>query len=168
MVVHDVLHRERHSDRSLNAAISDAVVGVVRDCTGRGPTKARTTICGDTVLVMLEDTLTQRRANLGSRGRGDKVLDPRSEYQEVMRAEASAVVAGLTGRAVIAMMSAHHIDPDLAAEIFLLDGPPEASDRGPAEEGAGTGHQSVNGRRRRFKSVERGDPVTETSGRLGY
>ncbi len=85
-----------------------------------------------------------------------------------MRAEASAVVAGLTGRAVIAMMSAHHIDPDLAAEIFLLDGPPEASDRGPAEEGAGTGHQSVNGRRRRFKSVERGDPVTETSGRLGY
>jgi hypothetical protein len=26
---------------------------------------------------------------------------------------------------VIAMMSANHLDPDLAAELFVLDGPPE-------------------------------------------
>ena len=34
-------------------------------------------------------------------------------------------MAELTGRKVVAFMSANHIDPDLAAEIFVLDGPPE-------------------------------------------
>ena len=31
----------------------------------------------------------------------------------------------LTGRTVVAMMSANHIDPDLAAEIYVLDAPPD-------------------------------------------
>lgn len=42
-----------------------------------------------------------------------------------MREEASAKVAEITGRNVIAMMSASHLDPDLAVELFVLDGPPE-------------------------------------------
>jgi hypothetical protein len=42
-----------------------------------------------------------------------------------MRDESSAKVAELTGRRVVAMMSSNHIDPDLAAEIYVLDGPPE-------------------------------------------
>ena len=33
-------------------------------------------------------------------------------------------VAELTGRGVVAMMSANHLAPDLAAEIYVLDGPP--------------------------------------------
>lgn len=41
------------------------------------------------------------------------------------RTRGSARVAELTGRNVIAMMSANHINPDLGAEIFVLDGPPE-------------------------------------------
>ena len=30
-----------------------------------------------------------------------------------------------TGRKVVAMMSTNHIDPDLAAELFVLDAPPD-------------------------------------------
>ena len=41
-----------------------------------------------------------------------------------MREECNTKVAELTGRRVIAMMSANHIEPDLGAEIFVLDGPP--------------------------------------------
>lgn len=41
-----------------------------------------------------------------------------------MREEGSAQVAALTGRNVLAMMSANHLDPDLGAEIFVLDGSP--------------------------------------------
>jgi hypothetical protein len=41
-----------------------------------------------------------------------------------MREEISDEVAKLTGRNVLAMMSANHVDPDLAAEIYVLDGPP--------------------------------------------
>jgi hypothetical protein len=42
-----------------------------------------------------------------------------------MREESSLMIAELTGRNVIAMMSANHLDPDLAAEIYVLDAPPD-------------------------------------------
>ena len=48
---------------------------MVRDYTGRGPTKARTTISGNTVLVMLEDTLLKGERALVSSGGEEKVLD---------------------------------------------------------------------------------------------
>ncbi len=105
-------------------AISNAFVGLLREYTGRGPTKARTTIRDNTVVVMLEQTLTKGEQVLVDKGRGENVLALRHEYQEAMREESSNQVAELTGRNVLAMMSANHLDPDLAAEIYVLDGPP--------------------------------------------
>jgi uncharacterized protein YbcI len=109
---------------SLYAEISNTIVRLLREYTGRGPTKARTTIRDNVVLVMLEQTLTKGEQSLANKGRTTKVLEIRHEFQEAMREESSAKVAELTGRHVIAMMSANHIDPDLAAEIYVLDGPP--------------------------------------------
>jgi len=86
---------------------------------------AGTTIRDNVVLVMLEQTLSKGEQVLVDKGRGDRVLALRREYQEAMREEGSARVAELTGRKVVAMMSANHINPDLGAEIFVLDGPPE-------------------------------------------
>jgi uncharacterized protein YbcI len=96
----------------------------MRDYTGRGPTKAWTSIRDHVVLVMLEQTLTKGERVLVEKGRTDQVLMLRREYQEAMRDESSDVVAALTGRNVLAMMSANHLEPDLAAEIYVLDGPP--------------------------------------------
>lgn len=97
---------------------------MLREYTGRGPTEARTTIPDDVVLVMLEQTLTTGEQVLVNKGQGDNVITLRREYQEAMREEASARIAEITGGNVIAMMSANHVNPDLAAEIFVLDGPP--------------------------------------------
>jgi uncharacterized protein YbcI len=116
---------ERPPGNSIYLAISNAVVGVLREYTGRGPTKARTTIRDNVVLVMLDQTLTKGEQVLVEKGRGDRVLALRREYQEAMRDEGSARIAELTGRKVVAMMSANHLSPDLGAEIFVLDGPPE-------------------------------------------
>jgi uncharacterized protein YbcI len=116
---------ERTADSSLHVAISNAVVGCMREYTGRGPTRARTTIHDNVVLVMLEQTLTKGERALVNRGRGTKVLAIRREFQEAMREESSQKVAELTGRGVIAFMSANNIDPDLASEIYVLDGRPE-------------------------------------------
>jgi uncharacterized protein YbcI len=109
---------------SLQLSLSNAIVGCVREYTGRGPTRARTTIRDNVVLVMLEQTLTKGEQSLVAKGREETVLALRHEYQEAMREESSAKVAELTGRNVIAMMSTNHIAPDLAAEIYVLDGPP--------------------------------------------
>jgi uncharacterized protein YbcI len=116
---------ERAPGGSVYLAISNAVVGVLREYTGRGPMKARTTIRDNVVLVMLEQALTKGEQVLVEKGRGDRVLALRREYQEAMREEGSARVAELTGRNVLAMMSANHLNPDLGAEIFVLEGPPD-------------------------------------------
>jgi uncharacterized protein YbcI len=116
---------ERPSGSSLHVAISNAIVGFLREYTGRGPTKARTSIRDNVVLVMLEQTLTKGEQVLVRKGRTEQVLALRHEYQKAMQEESSTKVAELTGRNVVAFMSANHVDPDLASEIYVLDGSPE-------------------------------------------
>ena len=120
----DQLEYETVSNGPLSLAISNAVVGLLREYTGRGPTKARTTIRENVVVVLLEQTLTKGEQSLVTKGREDKVLEIRHEFQNAMRQECSEKVAELTGREVSAFLSANHIDPDIGAEIFVLDGPP--------------------------------------------
>ncbi|MFZ0385864.1 MAG: Na-translocating system protein MpsC family protein [Solirubrobacteraceae bacterium] len=118
---------------ALCSAISTAIVRLMREYTGRGPMKARTTIRDNVVLVMLEQTLTKGEQVLVGKGRGENVLVLRHEFQEAMREESSDKVAELTGRGVTAMMSANHLAPDLAAEIYILDGPPAHREATPTD-----------------------------------
>jgi uncharacterized protein YbcI len=74
---------------SLYVAISNMMVGMLREYTGRGPTKAKTTIRENIVVIMLEQTLTKGEAVLVKKGRGDQVLKLRHEFQEAMREEAA-------------------------------------------------------------------------------
>jgi uncharacterized protein YbcI len=106
----------------LGADISNAVVHLMAEYTGRGPTKARTSIRENLVVVLLQDTLTKGELALVHNGRADKVIGLRGEFQAAMREDLVAALERLTGRTVTAFMSANHIDPDLAAEIFVLDG----------------------------------------------
>ena len=117
---------DRPPGSSVYVTISNAIVGLMREYTGRGPTKARTTLRDNLVVVLLEQTLTKGEQVLVDKGRRENVLALRREYQEAIREEASAKVAQITGRNVIAMMSANHLDPDLAVELFVLDGPLES------------------------------------------
>jgi uncharacterized protein YbcI len=115
---------ERGANGVLSAAISNAMVQLVREFTGRGPTRVRTSIRDSVVLVLLEDTLTKGERNLVAAGRVSKVLDLRHEFQTAMRIPAIQQIELLTGRKVLAMMSANHVKPDLGAEIFVLEGAP--------------------------------------------
>jgi uncharacterized protein YbcI len=119
---------EKHDDgpRSVNSQISDAAVRLLREYTGRGPTKAKTMINGDSVMIVLGDTLTRGERRLVATGKGDRVLELRHDFQLVMRDELVGAVEHALGRKVIAFMSQNHIDPDLAAEIFILQ--PETAD----------------------------------------
>ena len=106
---------------SLASAISNAVRQLAAEYTGRGPTRARTSIRDNLVVVLLEDTLTKGERRLVTKGREMRVLDYRAEFQAAMREDAIASIEKLTGRRVKAFMSANHIDPDLAAELFVLE-----------------------------------------------
>lgn len=108
-------------DGELAAAISNTVVRALARTTGRGPTKARTTLGENGVFVVLQDTLTRGERTLTDAGEATAVLDLRRRWQQVMRADVSREIEELTGRKVIGFMSDNHIDPDLAVEVFVLE-----------------------------------------------
>jgi uncharacterized protein YbcI len=120
----------------LDAAISNAVVGLVRDYVGRGPTKARTIHKGNLVLCVLEDTMTRAEQSLVAAGDDEFVARMRHALQNAMRDELTTAVEGFTHRRVVAFLSANHLEPDLAAELFVLDKPftETTDDSVPAEE----------------------------------
>jgi uncharacterized protein YbcI len=102
------------------AAISNMVVRLVREYTGRGPPQASTHISEDLVSVVLKDTLTQGERSLVRDGREALVLSIRKAFQDTMREDFVAGIEALTGREVAAFMSDNHIDPDVAVESFVL------------------------------------------------
>lgn len=107
------------------AAISNLVVKLTSDYTGRGPTKARTHIEDDLITVIMRDTLTKGERSLVRDGRSEVVRSTRFAYQQTMRDDLVSGVEAISGKKVAAFLSANNVDPDVAAEIFLLDGAPE-------------------------------------------
>ncbi len=102
------------------AAISSAVVKLLREYTGRGPTKARTYIDENFISVVLEDTLTMGERSLVEGGQADLVLALRKAFQETMASQLVAAVEHHSGRTVRAFLSANHVEPDMAVESFVL------------------------------------------------
>ena len=119
-MVHMAPVERQQVDGALNGSISHAVVQIVHDYTGRGATKACTTIRDDVVVVMLQETLRKAEHSLIRDGKAREVVEMRRTFQETMRKELSAAVETLTERKVIAFMSDSHLQPDYSVELFVL------------------------------------------------
>lgn len=102
-------------------AVSNLVVRLLSEYTGRGPTRARTHFNDNLVTVVVQDLLTKGERSLIRDGKADFVLETRRAYQLTMRDDFTAGIEEITGRQVIAFLSANHIEPDIAIESFMLD-----------------------------------------------
>ena len=111
---------ERSTGGALYAAISNAIVGVVHEYTGRGPTRARTSIRDDVVVVMLQETMLKAERSLVEAGKSALVAEMRRSFQQTMRRDMSDAVTQITGREVIAFLSDSHLEPDYSVEVFVL------------------------------------------------
>ena len=105
--------------------------------TGRGPTRARTTLNANFVLVVLEDTLTKAESNLVAAGETEAVMRQRRTFTTLMRQQAIDAVEETTGRTVRAFLSDIAPEVGIAAQLFLLDPRPETGRAVVAEAGAG-------------------------------
>ena len=101
-------------------AISNLVVRLLSEYTGRGPTKARTHFTDNLITVVLQDLLTKGERSLIRDGKADFVHETRRAYQLTMRDDFTAGIEEITGRVVIAFLSANNLDPDIAIESFVL------------------------------------------------
>jgi uncharacterized protein YbcI len=114
-------NREVAASGVMTAAISNAMVGLLHRYTGRGPTRARTTIGENLIVCVMGATLTKGEQSLVKYGKAEVVLHSRRAFQETIEGEAVRAVQELSGRRVVAFMSNNHIDPDLAVEVFILE-----------------------------------------------
>ena len=113
--------QERPTPGSRAAAIANAVVRITNEYTGRGPTKARTTMSENLVVVVMADTMLKSERTLVENGESESVLATRKKFQVAMRDDLVAAVEEHTGRQVAAFMSDNHIDPDMGVEVFALE-----------------------------------------------
>jgi uncharacterized protein YbcI len=107
------------------AEISRMMVQLVRHYTGRGPTKARTTLNTNAALVVLAEVLGPADKNLVKSGQGEVVLRMRRTYWDMMRDDAIAQVQEILQRPVTSAMMDHDLNNDLAALVFLLKPEPD-------------------------------------------
>ena len=107
----------------LNAAITSALVGIHNEFLGRGPRTASTFHYGNVLVTLMHDVLTQAEKSLAEAQHNDAVSHMRHLFQETMENDFRAAVERLTGRKVLAFISGNHTNPDIAAEVFILDGP---------------------------------------------
>jgi uncharacterized protein YbcI len=117
-------NERKPTEGELAAAISNAVVQALARTTGRGPTKAKTTLGENGVFVVLHDTMTRGEQTLADAGEGNAVLDLRRRWQRIMQKDVTVEIEQITGRKVIGFMSDNHIDPDLAVAVFILESLP--------------------------------------------
>jgi len=108
----------------LNAAITSALVGIHNEHLGRGPKTASTFHYGHVLVTLMHDVLTPAEKSLTRNNQTRAVEQMRRLFHETMEADSRAAVERLTGRNVLAFISGNHIDPDIAAEVFILDAPP--------------------------------------------
>lgn len=107
----------------LNAAVTSALVGIHTEYLGRGPKTASTFHYGNVLVTLMHDVLTHAEKSLTRNDQAEAVSNIRHLFQETMESDFCAAVERLTGRRVRAFISGNHIDPDIAAEMFILDHP---------------------------------------------
>jgi uncharacterized protein YbcI len=130
----EVPENQAHAQRGAIAAqISREIVQLHSNSYGRGPTKAKTYVHDDYVLCMLEDVFTPAERTLVNAGKTEEVEASRTAFQDAVKVEFVAIVERASGRTVRAFLSMVHLDPELSAELFML----EPSVSGPDLDGDG-------------------------------
>jgi uncharacterized protein YbcI len=107
--------------------ISNAMVALYKEVFGRGPTKTRARFAGaDTLVVLLENTLTVAERNLVALGEHARVCEERLllqlAFEDLKRSEIERILA----RRTVAWVCGFDPRHDLATEICTLEPTPPA------------------------------------------
>jgi uncharacterized protein YbcI len=111
---------DRSSLGEMRATISREIVRLQAEYYGKGPTRAKTYIVEDLVVVVLEESFTRAEKTLAERGEKDAIEHIRRRFQQQMADAFTSVVEQATGRKVRVFLSETNVDQDVSVETFLL------------------------------------------------
>ena len=106
----------------MRAAIANEIVRLQAEYYGKGPTRAKTYIVEDLVVVVLEESFTRAEKTLAERGEREAIQHIRRRFQQQMAESFTSIVEQVTGRKVRVFLSETDIDNDVSVETFLLSG----------------------------------------------
>ena len=101
--------------------VSNAIVGLYKAYHGKGPTKARSFLNQDVLVVVLEGGLTRGEETLLHHGFDATVAQGRAAMQQSIALEMRQVVERIMERRVRSYLSANEPREQVQAEIFVLD-----------------------------------------------
>jgi uncharacterized protein YbcI len=107
----------------MRTMISNEIVSLQAEYYGKGPTRAKTYIVEDLVVVVLEESFTRAEKTLVERGEREAIQHIRRRFQQHMADSFIGVVEQATGRKVRAFLSETDIEHDISVETFLLADP---------------------------------------------
>jgi uncharacterized protein YbcI len=106
------------------AKISREVVQLLKQHIGRGPTKARTYLNDECVLVLLREGHTTSEQTMFEGGGARSVAQSRVDISELLREPLMQIVEQHMGRKVEGFLSSSQQDPDLLDFVFVLENSP--------------------------------------------
>jgi uncharacterized protein YbcI len=110
------------TDRSPMLEIANAMVRLYKEAFGRGPTKARAQFAGqDTLVVILENSLTVAERNLVAMGEHQRLREARLFFQYALEEQFRAIVEQALARRTVAFVSGMDTARDVAMEVFTLE-----------------------------------------------
>ena len=112
--------RDRSSLGEMRATISNEIVRLQAEYYGKGPTRAKTYIVEDLVVVVLEESFTRAEKTLAERGEKDAIEHIRRRFQQQMADDFTSVVEQATARKVRVFLSETNVEHDVSVETFLL------------------------------------------------
>ena len=108
-------------DKSSTLAISTEIIGLLKSITGRGPTKSRTHVLPDCVVVLMREGHTVAEGSMAGAGQARAVAQGRVDLSEDQRGRFIEVVEKHTGRRVISFLTSSHQEPSVLSLVFVLD-----------------------------------------------
>jgi len=106
---------------ALLVAVTEAMVALHQRYHHRAPVTAKTLLLGgDLLACVLGGVYTTVEQTMIELQRSPIVQETRSAFQNAMAHKFIAAVERLSGRDVLAVISNHHVGPDIEIELFML------------------------------------------------
>lgn len=117
----EAVPRFEESRGQLMLELSNAVVRIHKEYHGKGPTKARSHLSQDMLVVVLEGGYTHSEQMLLAAGHAKEVMQSRLAMQATTEPALRRAVEEILKRPVRSFMSAHDPTADVQVEVFLLE-----------------------------------------------
>ncbi len=122
-------------DAGLLERISNEMVRAQKKFYGKGPTKAKSYMLDDMLIIVMRGGLTTAEETMLEFGKQDQVRQFRQLFENEMTERLTDKMEELTGRKIVTYQSQIMFDPHLVVEMFVFDSAAHEDDRTATAEG---------------------------------